>query len=110
MSMPKGSLLSVLAYRVLQNLQFVEAFAPPWDPASKASDEPPFADTQLVVSLLGILIFPHERTPDALGDLLDGYKGQLDQIIRIRYSTAKDGVVLSSGDGVTETVDPIPDL
>lgn len=81
--------------------------APAWDPKSETSDDPPYSDTQLVISLVGVLIFPHERTPNALGDLLDGYKGPLGQIIRVRYSAgAKGSVSLSSPDGMTEAIDP----
>jgi hypothetical protein len=50
-------------------------------PGFPESDNPPFADTQLLISLLGILIFPHERTPNTLCELLDGYEALLDEII-----------------------------
>ena len=58
---------------------FIDAAAPHWNPGSPESDNPPFADTQLLISLLGILIFPHERTPNALGELFDGYEAPLER-------------------------------
>lgn len=107
MSYPIGSLLSVLAGRVLQNLRFVHDHAPVWDPHSETSDDPPFSNTQLVISLLGVLIFPHERAPDALGDLLEGYRGPLEQIVSIRYSADASGLVsLPVAEGVAEAIDP----
>lgn len=106
MSFPKGSLLSVLAGRVLENLEFIDAAAPHWNPESPESDNPPFADTQLLISLLGILIFPHERTPNALGELLDGYEAPLNDIIRVRYSAEGGGrVSLDGGNGPAEIID-----
>ena len=102
----KGELLSALAERVLKNLEFIDAEAPPWSLDSPEANDPPYADTQLLISLLGILIFPHERTPDALGRLLDGYDGPIDEIIRVRYSAEADGCIrLTSDDGTSETID-----
>ena len=75
-------------------------------PARKNSDEPPYADTQLLISMLGILIFPHERTPNALGELLDGYDEPFDDIIQVRYSAEVKGrVSLTGADGPPETID-----
>lgn len=53
-----GPLLSELAGRVLKNLEFIDNQAPRWNPASPAANKPPYADTQLLISLLGILNFP----------------------------------------------------
>ena len=53
---------------------------------SSNQDDPPYSDTQLLVSLLGVLVFPHERTPDALGELLRDY-GDLSAIVTIRHPT-----------------------
>jgi HEPN pEK499 p136 len=105
MSCPKDSVLSVLSGRILQNLRFVDDYAPPWD--SENHDDPPYSDTQLVISLLGILIFPHERAPDALGDLLEEYHGPLDEIVAVRYSAHASGLLTLPGpDGTAETIDP----
>jgi hypothetical protein len=61
MGYPTGPLLAALADRILANLDFIEARAPEW--GSAAQNEPPFADTQLLISLLGVLIFPHDKLP-----------------------------------------------
>jgi hypothetical protein len=75
-------------------------------PVTPETNEPPYADTQLLISLLGILIFPHERTPEALGELLDGYDGPIDEIIRVRYSAEPNGRVrLTADDGTSEIID-----
>lgn len=104
MSYPIGSLLAVLAGRVLANIHFVDAAAPPWNPGSPESDRPPFADTQLLISLLGVLIFPHERTPNALGELLNDYDAPFDDVVRIRYS-AGERTTLTGDDEPPETLD-----
>src|SRR6476661_4223802 len=102
----KGELLSALAKRVLKNLEFIDAKAPRWNPDTPEANKPPYADTQLLISLLGILIFPQERTPDALGELLDGYDGPIDEIIRVRYSAEPNGRVrLTADDGTSEIID-----
>ena len=59
MGYPVGPLLSELARRVLANLKFIESRAPKWKSVNQ--NDPPFEDTQLLVSMLGVLIFPHER-------------------------------------------------
>jgi hypothetical protein len=89
------------------NLEFVNHYAPKWDPKDlRSSDQPPFRDTQLVISLLGILIFPHECAEKALGDLLDGYEGSFDEVLQVRYSTEANGrVILMAPEGRSETVD-----
>ncbi len=73
MTSPNGPLLPVLAKRVLANLNYIDKAAPKWDPQSPDRDCEPFTDTQLLISTLGFLIFPHQRTPDALGRLLKKY-------------------------------------
>ncbi len=106
MSFHKESLLIVLADRVLENLEFVEANAPPWEAGSPGSVVPPFADTQLLISLLGILIFPHERAPGAFGELLNGYEASLDHIIEVKYSAEGSNYVsLDASNGPAEIVD-----
>jgi hypothetical protein len=66
MGYPIGPLLRVLAERVLANLDLIEQQAPrPNDPDPNRA---PYSDTQLLISLLGVLIFPHERTPSALSN------------------------------------------
>lgn len=93
----KGELLSALAERVL---------SPSWNAGSPEANEPPYADTQLLISLLSILIFPHERTPEALGELLDSYDGPIDDVIRVRYSAEPNGRVrLTADDGTSEIID-----
>jgi hypothetical protein len=66
-----GPLLATLATRILHNLD-MDSMAPP--SGSDRQDEPPFSDTQLLISLLGVLIFPHEAAPEALGQPLRGYE------------------------------------
>ncbi len=107
MSIPKDQLLSTLAGRVLGNLEFVSNRAPKFDRNDlESSDRPPFKDTQLLISLLGVLIFPHECAQNALGDLLDGYEGSFDEIIQVRYSTEANGrVTLTDAEGHSEKVD-----
>lgn len=107
MSMPDNPLLSALANRILKNLKFIEERAPAWNAACAASDEPPYSDTQLLISLLGVLIFPQERTPQALGQLLEGYPGALEKNITIRHPKSADGVVMIAGpDGDDHAIDP----
>lgn len=107
MSMPVNPVLGALARRVLENLAFVEEHAPPWKPGDPSSDDAPFADTQLLISLLGVLVFPHERTPDALGEILEDYDGQLDQIIDVKYIADQNGQITIAGvGGANERIDP----
>jgi hypothetical protein len=104
MGYPIGPLLPALAGRILANLDLID------DQATKirGSDQnrPPYADTQLLISLLGVLVFPHERTPGALGKLLSNYD-DLSRVVAIRYSVAGAGRAEITGpDGERETVDP----
>jgi hypothetical protein len=105
MCYPEEPLLSTLAQRILANLDLIEERAAR---ISHATDQVglPYTDTQLLISLLGVLVFPHERTPRALGKLLANYDG-LSRVVAIRYSAAGAGSVqLTGNDGETETVDP----
>ena len=60
----RGPLLKALAERVLSNLDHIERHASSLDPSANV---PPYADTQLLISLLGVIVFPHERSSKALG-------------------------------------------
>ncbi len=105
MGYPRGPLLQALASRILKNLDHVEKHAPS---LSAAHDTPPYADTQLLISLLGVIVFPHERSAEALGTLLSEY-GRLDQILTIQHpKNARNGnlIELSGPDGQAERVDP----
>ena len=104
MGYPVGPLLPALAQRILANLDLINDRAA----ETRGIDQngPPYTDTQLLISLLGVLVFPHERTPGALGKLLSNYDG-LSRVVAIRYSAAGAGRVEISGpDGEKETVDP----
>jgi hypothetical protein len=104
MGYPAGPLLAALADRILANLDLIEAQAPEW--GSPRQDEPPYADTQLLISLLGVLIFPHEKAPRALGDLLRNYK-PLDRVLKIKYPLHSDKEIeLTDADGETVLVNP----
>src|SRR5712672_701688 len=89
MGKPIGPLLAALANRILQNLDLIEAMAPAWGSADQ--DDPPFADTQLLISLLGVLIFPHEQAPEALGRLMRGYE-PLNQVLTVLYPKAGNAI------------------
>src|SRR5467141_2038690 len=104
MGYPTGPLLAALADRILANLDLIEARAPEW--GSPRQNEPPYADTQLLISLLGVLIFPHEKAPFALGNLLRDYQ-PLNRVLNIRYSLHGDKKVeLTNADGEAAFVDP----
>jgi len=74
MAYPVGPLLRVLAQRILKNLELIDHHAP-------LQDGSPFSDTQLMMSMLGILVFPNA---EALGELLGQYEGELDKVIRVK--------------------------
>jgi hypothetical protein len=104
MGYPIGPLLAVLADRILSNLEAIEKLAPKW--GSPEQDRPPFADTQLLISLLGVLVFPHERAPGALGNLLRGYK-PLDSVLTVRYSRhGPKKIEITDPDGDAVIIDP----
>jgi hypothetical protein len=82
MDAPVGPLLRSLAKRILANLDLVDQHAP--RPGDIDQNRVPYPDTQLLISLLGVLVFPHERTPGALGRLLKNY-GALSNVVTIEY-------------------------
>jgi len=109
MGYPNGPLLRVLAERVLANLDDIDGRAPKWDPKSPDRDNPPFTDTQLLISTLGFLVFPHERTPDALGDVLLNYnkKHKLSDVMKILYpEDTNKPIEIADEEGEAVTVDP----
>jgi hypothetical protein len=104
MSYPVGPLLSALAQRILANLDLIDHQAA----KLRRGDQncPPYTDTQLSISLLGVLVFPHERTPGALGRLLTNYYG-LSRAVAVRYSAAGPGrMEIAGADGKREIVEP----
>ena len=104
MGYPVGPLLPALARRILADLDLIDEHAAKIHGAGH--NFPPYTDTQLLISLLGVLVFPHERTPEALGKLLNDYEG-LSRVVAIRYPAGRTGGVEISGpDGERETVDP----
>ena len=101
---PTGPLLASLAERILANLEAIEKVAPKW--GSLDQDRPPYADTQLLISLLGVLVFPHERTPGALGTLLRGYK-PLEDVLTVRYSrSGLRKIEITDPNGEAVLIDP----
>ena len=103
MSNPVGPLLQTLAQRVLTNLDFIDDHV---RICGGDQDRQPYTDTQLLISLLSVLVFPHERTPGALGRLVANYNG-LSRVVTIRYPTAGAGrVEIAGSDGERETVEP----
>jgi len=97
-------LLAALANRILANLDLIEAKAPKW--GSPHQNEPPYADTQLLISLLGVLIVPHEKAHFALGNLLRDYE-PLDRVLKVRYSLhGENNVELTDAAGDTVMVNP----
>jgi hypothetical protein len=81
MGYPVGPLLQALARRVLANNELIEEIehhsADPRNPDA-------FADTQLLISLLGVLVFPHEKASDLLGHLVETYP-DVEEIVTIRF-------------------------
>jgi hypothetical protein len=73
MTHPNGPLLRVLAARVLSNLDFIDRATQETTTETHDRSSQPFTDTQLLISTLGFLVFPHERAPDALGKLLKDF-------------------------------------
>ncbi len=109
MAYPNGPLLRVLAQRVLSNLDYIDDRAPKWDRVSSTRNDAPFTDTQLLISALGFLVFPHERTPDALGDLLLDYNksDKLSEVMTIVYEkSAGQAIEVQGDDGEAVSVDP----
>lgn len=81
MSFPVGPILSAFAARILANLDHIQALS---DSEAARGEETAYPETQLLVSLLGVLVLPHEHLPGALGALLAEYSN-LDEVIRVRY-------------------------
>jgi hypothetical protein len=104
MGYPVGPLLSALAQRILANLDMIETTAPPW--GSSKQNDPPYADTQLLISLLGVLIFPHERSANALGELLLRYS-DLGDVLKVKWSQQKGkSIEISDEMGEPVEIDP----
>jgi hypothetical protein len=102
MTYPPDDLLRTLARRVLHNLEFINGQAPDWHGENR--DDPPYEDTQLIMSLLGVLVFPHEQSPAALGALLEDFD-RLDEVIDIKYQRDKDRIVLVDENDETTAID-----
>ncbi len=103
MGYPVGPLLAALAHRILYNLDLIESMAPKW--GTPEQDRPPFSDTQLLISLLGVLVFPHEKAPAALGEIMRGYK-PLHRVLTVLYSRhGPDQVEMTSTEGEPVMVD-----
>jgi hypothetical protein len=113
MTYPTGPLLATLAARILTNLNFIEEEAR--SPNSATQNEAPYPDTQLLISLLGVLVFPHERNSEALGNLLRDYEA-LGRVVKVQYPVHEgERVELTNADGEAVLIDPadlkrLPDL
>jgi hypothetical protein len=106
MTSPVGPLLQALAERILANLDAIDAHAT--RPGEPDQDRAPYSDTQLLISLLGVLVFPHERAPDALGELLQGYNS-LGDVVKIRYPNLErpgERIEVCGSDGERELTNP----
>jgi hypothetical protein len=106
---PNGPLLRELATRVLANLDYIDTRAPTWNKDSPDRNNPPFTDTQLLISTLGFLVFPHERPPDALGKMLMAFDKEfkLSDVMTIIYPEGKKQVIEIGGpDEKPVVVDP----
>jgi hypothetical protein len=104
MGYPVGPLLAALADRILHNLDLIESLAPKW--GSPEQDQPPFSDTQLLMSLLGVLVFPHEKAPGALGEIMRGYE-PMDRVLNVIYSRHGGGrIEMTGAEGEAVMVDP----
>jgi hypothetical protein len=49
-----------------------------------------FTDTQLLISLLGVLVFPHEKASEFLGHLVSEY-GRREEVVTVRFFREKNG-------------------
>ena len=103
MGIPTGPLLQALAERALANLRMIDELAP--QPGDPEQDRPPYSDTQLLISLLGVLVFPHEGAPDALGDLLANYDG-LSSAVTVHHASGGGAIEIAGAEGDLETIDP----
>jgi pimeloyl-ACP methyl ester carboxylesterase len=104
MGYPVGPLLAALADRILHNLDLIDSLAPKW--GSPEQDQPPFSDTQLLMSLLGVLVFPHEKAPGALGEIMKGYKpmDRVLNVINLRHGGGR--IEMTGAEGEAVMVDP----
>jgi hypothetical protein len=81
MGYPNGPLLRALTERVLRNIEIIEnAEAKSSGPLSPEG----FGATQLLISLLGVLVFPHEKPSDFLGHLTRQY-GRTEEIVSVQF-------------------------
>jgi hypothetical protein len=104
MGYPVGPLLAALADRILHDLDLIESMSPKW--GAPEQDQPPFSDTQLLISLLGVLVFPHEKAPSALGEIMRGYR-PLHRVLSVIFSRhGSDRVEMTDADGDAVIVDP----
>jgi len=104
MGYPVGPLLAALADRILHNLDLIESMAPKW--GTPEQDRPPFSDTQLLMSLLGVLVFPHEKAPAAMGEIMRGYK-PLHRVLNVVYSRhGTERIEMTGLEGEAVMVDP----
>lgn len=87
MAHPDGPLLRALAPRILANLNRIDELA------SAGADGAPglFPETQLLVSLLGVLVFPQQRSDEALGQILRDY-APLPTAVTIHHPKAPGGL------------------
>jgi hypothetical protein len=106
MNETRAPLLQALAECILANLDAIDAQAP--RRGEPDQDRAPYSDTQLLVSLLGVLVFPHERAEGALGELLQGYKS-LGDVVKIRYphlERPEERIEVCGSDGERELINP----
>lgn len=103
MGYPVGPLLQELARRIRCNLDFIDKQASQW--GSPQQDEPPYADTQLLISLLGVLVFPAERNSAALGKLLASY-GALGDVVEVVWKRDEGSTLMLEGANESVTLDP----
>jgi hypothetical protein len=81
MGYPNGPLLRALSERVLRNIEIIESVeAKSSDPLSPEG----FADTQLLISLLGVLVFPHEKASDFLEHVVRQYS-RTGEIVTVQF-------------------------
>jgi len=81
MGFPIGPLLRTIAERTLRNNEIIERIeARSSDPLNPDG----FADTQLLISLLGVLVFPQEKAERFLGTLTRSYPA-VEDIITVQF-------------------------
>lgn len=103
MSYEVGPLLQTLAKRILANLELIDRQAPKWGASNQ--NDPPYADTQLLISMLGIVVFPHEHSREAFSNLISSV-GDLPKIVKVKFPRAVTGQIEIVGiDGSIENID-----